>query len=80
MPPNALRLERLDPSIQNISILKQVKASNTCRKGRKTMVTLTTEMKEVFAKNKPYAIAAASKNGIPNVTPIGTVGYGGCIR
>ena len=80
MPPNGLRLERLDPPIQNISILKQVKASNTCRKGRKKMVTLTTEMKEVFAKNKPYAIATASENGTPDATSIGTVGYGGCFR
>jgi len=80
LPPNGIRQERLDPSTQNISILKQVKASNTCRKGRKKMVTLTMEMKEVFAKNKPYAIATASKNGIPDVTPIGTVGYGGCFR
>lgn len=38
-----------------------------------TMANLTTEMKEVFAKNKPYAIATASKNGIPNVVPMSTV-------
>ena len=37
------------------------------------MVTLTTEMKEVFAKNKPNAISTASKNGIPNVASRGTV-------
>jgi len=37
------------------------------------MAKLTTDMKEVFAKNKPYAIATASKNGIPNVAPIATV-------
>ncbi len=37
------------------------------------MVSLTAEMKEVFAKNKPYAIATASKKGIPNVTPMSTV-------
>ena len=37
------------------------------------MVTLTEEMKEVFAKNKPYAIATASKKGIPNVVPMSTV-------
>lgn len=69
-------LERLDLSTQNISIVKhhgRVTASNACRRERKTMVTLTTEMKEVFAKTKPYAIATASKNGIPNVAPIATV-------
>lgn len=37
------------------------------------MVTLTAEMKEVFAKNKPYAIATASRTGIPNVVPMTTV-------
>jgi predicted pyridoxine 5'-phosphate oxidase superfamily flavin-nucleotide-binding protein len=37
------------------------------------MVTLTVEMKEVFAKNKIFAIATASKNGVPNVAPIATV-------
>jgi predicted pyridoxine 5'-phosphate oxidase superfamily flavin-nucleotide-binding protein len=37
------------------------------------MVTLTAEMKEVFAKNKIFAIATASKNGVPNVAPIATV-------
>jgi predicted pyridoxine 5'-phosphate oxidase superfamily flavin-nucleotide-binding protein len=61
---------------QNISILKhyeRVTALNAFRKGEKTMVTLTAEMKEVFAKNKPYAIATASKNGIPNVAPMSTV-------
>jgi hypothetical protein len=42
-------------------------------KGRNTMVSLTAEMKEVFAKTKPYAIATASKHGIPNVAPIATV-------
>jgi len=37
------------------------------------MVTLTVEMKEVFAKNKIFAIATASKKGVPNVAPIATV-------
>ncbi|MCJ7794248.1 MAG: pyridoxamine 5'-phosphate oxidase family protein, partial [Methanoregulaceae archaeon] len=37
------------------------------------MVTLTAEMKEVFAKNKIFAIATASKTGIPNVAPMATV-------
>lgn len=37
------------------------------------MVKLTPEMKEVFSKNKPYAIATASKTGIPNVVPMSTV-------
>jgi predicted pyridoxine 5'-phosphate oxidase superfamily flavin-nucleotide-binding protein len=37
------------------------------------MVTLTVEMKEVFAKNKIFAIATASKNGVPNVAPMATV-------
>jgi predicted pyridoxine 5'-phosphate oxidase superfamily flavin-nucleotide-binding protein len=37
------------------------------------MVTLTAEMKEVFAKNKIFAIATASKHGVPNVAPMATV-------
>jgi hypothetical protein len=37
------------------------------------MVKLTLEMKEVFAKQKIFAAATASKSGIPNVAPIGTV-------
>jgi uncharacterized protein len=37
------------------------------------MVKLTAEMKEVFAKNKIFAIATASKNAIPNVAPMATV-------
>ena len=37
------------------------------------MVRLTTEMKEVFAKNKVFAVATASKSAIPNVAPIATV-------
>jgi predicted pyridoxine 5'-phosphate oxidase superfamily flavin-nucleotide-binding protein len=50
-----------------------ITAFNAGRNGRKTMVTLTAEMIEVFAKNKPYAIATASKSGIPNVAPMSTV-------
>ncbi len=37
------------------------------------MVTLTLEMKEVFAGQKIFAAATASKNGIPNVAPVATV-------
>jgi uncharacterized protein len=37
------------------------------------MAALTAEMKETFAKQKPYALATASKKGIPNVAPIATI-------
>ena len=37
------------------------------------MVRLTEEMKEVFSKNKIFAIATASKAGIPNVAPMASV-------
>ena len=37
------------------------------------MFALTAEMKEVFQKNKVFAIATASKNAIPNVAPMATV-------
>jgi predicted pyridoxine 5'-phosphate oxidase superfamily flavin-nucleotide-binding protein len=35
--------------------------------------SLTEEMKEVFAKNKIFSFATASKNGIPNVAPLASV-------
>jgi predicted pyridoxine 5'-phosphate oxidase superfamily flavin-nucleotide-binding protein len=37
------------------------------------MVRLTAEMKEVFSKNRIFAIATASKAGMPNVAPMGSV-------
>ena len=37
------------------------------------MVKLTPEMKEVFSKNKIFAVATASKKGIPNVAPMAMV-------
>jgi predicted pyridoxine 5'-phosphate oxidase superfamily flavin-nucleotide-binding protein len=37
------------------------------------MVKLTSEMKEVFSQQKIFAAATASKNGIPNVSPVATV-------
>ena len=37
------------------------------------MVNLTAEMKETFSKMKPYPVATASRNGVPNVAPIGFV-------
>lgn len=37
------------------------------------MVKLTPEMKEIFSKNKIFAVATASKKGIPNVAPMATV-------
>ena len=37
------------------------------------MVKLTADMKEAFGKMKIFPIATASKNGTPNVIPIGVV-------
>ena len=37
------------------------------------MVKLTAEMKEAFGKMKIFPIATASKDGTPNVVPIGVV-------
>jgi predicted pyridoxine 5'-phosphate oxidase superfamily flavin-nucleotide-binding protein len=37
------------------------------------MTALTEEMKAVFAKNKIFPVATASKRGIPNVVPIANV-------
>ena len=37
------------------------------------MVRLTLEMKEVFASQKIFAAATASKSAIPNVAPVATV-------
>jgi hypothetical protein len=41
------------------------------------MVKLTDEMKAVFAKNKTFPVATASKAGVPNVAPIATVQIAG---
>jgi uncharacterized protein len=43
------------------------------KRGEDKMVKLTAEAKEVFGKNKVFALATASKNGIPNVAPMATV-------
>jgi len=37
------------------------------------MVNLTAEMKEAFGKMKIFPVATASKDGMPNVVPIGVV-------
>ena len=41
------------------------------------MVKLTDEMKAVFAKNKIFPVATASKSGVPNVAPIAFVQIAG---
>jgi predicted pyridoxine 5'-phosphate oxidase superfamily flavin-nucleotide-binding protein len=37
------------------------------------MVALTDEMKEIFAKNKIFPMATASRAGVPNVAPMASV-------
>ncbi|MGA9086185.1 MAG: pyridoxamine 5'-phosphate oxidase family protein, partial [Methanoregula sp.] len=37
------------------------------------MVKLTAEMKESFGRMKIFPVATASKDGTPNVVPIGVV-------
>ncbi|HNX16747.1 MAG TPA: pyridoxamine 5'-phosphate oxidase family protein [Methanoregula sp.] len=37
------------------------------------MVKLTPEMKEAFLKMKVFPVATASKDGVPNVVPVGIV-------
>ena len=39
--------------------------------GEGTMVKLTAEMKEAFGKMKVFPVATASKDGTPNVIPLG---------
>jgi predicted pyridoxine 5'-phosphate oxidase superfamily flavin-nucleotide-binding protein len=39
--------------------------------GERTMVKLTPEMKEAFGKMKVFPVATASKDGTPNVIPLG---------
>jgi predicted pyridoxine 5'-phosphate oxidase superfamily flavin-nucleotide-binding protein len=39
--------------------------------GEGTMVKLTPEMKEAFVKMKVFPVATASKDGTPNVIPLG---------
>ena len=41
--------------------------------GESSMVKLTAEMKEAFAKMKVFPVATASGDGTPNVIPIGIV-------
>ncbi len=41
--------------------------------GEYTMVNLTSEIKEAFHKMKIFPVATASKDGVPNVAPIGIV-------
>jgi predicted pyridoxine 5'-phosphate oxidase superfamily flavin-nucleotide-binding protein len=41
--------------------------------GESSMVKLTSEMKEAFAKMKVFSVATASVDGTPNVIPIGIV-------
>ncbi len=39
--------------------------------GEGTMVKLTAEMKEAFGKMKVFPVATATKDGTPNVIPLG---------
>ena len=39
--------------------------------GEPTMVKLTAEMKEAFSKMKVFPLATASRDGMPNVIPVG---------
>jgi len=39
--------------------------------GEPTMVKLTAEMKEAFARMKVFPLATASRDGMPNVIPVG---------
>jgi len=41
------------------------------KSGELMMVKLTAEMKEAFAKMKVFPLATASKDGMPNVIPVG---------
>jgi len=53
---------------------KSIWSYKSCRKnGEGTMVKLTTEMKEAFQKMKIFPVATASKDGTPNVIPLGIV-------
>jgi len=55
-----------------MKILWADNGSQCLQGGRETMVTLTAEVKEVYAKNKPYAIATASVMGIRYTDDRGT--------
>jgi uncharacterized protein len=41
------------------------------------MVALSSEMKEIFSKNKIFPMATASRDGIPNVAPMASVQLAG---
>lgn len=52
---------------------KFIVIQSRCDAGEQTMVRLTAEMKEALSKMKVFPVATASKDGTPNVVPIGIV-------
>ena len=57
--------------VMRISTLKYIQKEFRLNIGEGTMVKLTEEMKEAFAKMKVFPVATASKEGTPNVIPLG---------
>jgi predicted pyridoxine 5'-phosphate oxidase superfamily flavin-nucleotide-binding protein len=59
--------------------IKYIQNESRKDKGEETMVKLTADMKEAFGKMKVFPVATASKDGTPNVIPLGIswlMGYG----
>jgi len=51
--------------------LKYIQMESRINIGEGTMVKLTAEMKEAFGKMKVFPVATATKDGTPNVIPLG---------
>jgi hypothetical protein len=55
----------------HFSTLKYIQLESRINIGEGTMVKLTAEMKEAFGKMKVFPVATATKDGTPNVIPLG---------
>jgi uncharacterized protein len=55
----------------HFSTLKYIQLESRINIGEGTMVKLTAEMKETFGKMKVFPVATATKDGTPNVIPLG---------
>ena len=60
-----------DTTPLEILTLKYIQKESRMNIGEGTMVKLTAEMKEAFAKMKVFPVATATKDGTPNVIPLG---------
>jgi predicted pyridoxine 5'-phosphate oxidase superfamily flavin-nucleotide-binding protein len=63
--------ERIRNRHRGVATLKYILKESRMNIGEGTMVKLTADMKEAFGKMKVFPVATASKDGTPNVIPLG---------